>query len=299
MVLHNTFVTLFSSFLVVAAPKWTVLTASLTEMNAWKLFITLPLILVCAVPLEELWSSRELFNFISFSITISGLTVWVLSFFACFSHNIAGAMALVIPLSVGFRHALPYQEVVNCNRYLPTLLRDRLPGRGIVQARHVPFICVVGDILAAVIFPASFSEWPLAVTSFVTSWVYIRYMMWFPYTNIRGDHSNEFSFSFLFPKIIRPYVEKLTGSVIYPIFVRLLGNRLELRATSEITSLYAPSDSVAATAAFTSLTGEPVCLGVHEDERSKALRDLDDRIAALTNGGTSTTCSSDVELASV
>ena len=206
-------------------------------------------------------------------------------------------MGVIIPLSIGFRHALPYQEVSDLNRYLPKLLQGRLPGRGIVQARHLPFLCLAGELVAAIIFPSYFTEWPLALTSFVSAWFYIRYLMWFPYSNLQGDHSTEFSFSFLFPKLIRPYVEKLTGLVLYRIIVRLSNGRLALRQSTDIASLYSPSDSAAAAAAFASLTGDPVCMDVDEDERSKALRDLDDKIAALTGG--STTCSSDVELASV
>jgi hypothetical protein len=122
--------------------------------------------------------------------------------------------------------------------------------------------------------------------------------MWFRYANVRGDHSVEFSFSFLFPKFMRSYVEKITGAFLYPIMVKISGRRLALRATPDITCLYAPKDSGAAAAALASLFGDPVCLGVEEDERSKALRDLDDRIAALTTAST-TPGSSELELATV
>jgi hypothetical protein len=279
------------SNLLVSAPKWTVLTSSLAEMMTWKLFLSLPIILVCCVPLEKAMSTLALMQFIVFSCAASGIGVWILTFFVRSSHGIGGVMGLVIPLAMGFRHALPYQDVVNLAKFIPIKFHGYLPGRGNIQARHVPFLCLVYELVGACIVPSYFTEWPLVILGFIASWFYIRSIMWFPYANVRGDHSVEFSFSFNFPRLIRPYIEKVTGGFLFRLLNRIMKNRLSLRQSSEMTTLYSPGDLASASSALTALIGDPVCL--EQDERSKALRDLDDRIASLS--GVSTT----PELASV
>jgi hypothetical protein len=270
-----------------------VLTSSLAETMTWKLFVSLPMILVCCIPLETVLSCVQLFKLLVVSCTTSGIFVLISTFFYRSYSGIAGSTGLIVPLAMGFRNALPYQEVINLNKYLPAKLHGHLPGRGNIQARHVPFLCLMYEIVGACIFPSCFTELPLVLLSFLSSWCYIRYFMWFPYASVRGDHSVEFSFSFNFPKYIRPYVEKMTGGLLFPLFLRISKNRCALRQSSDMTSLYSPAALASASAALAALNGDPACLAIEQDERTKALRDLEDRIASLS--GVSTT----PELASV
>jgi hypothetical protein len=110
--------------------------------------------------------------------------------------------------------------------------------------------------------------------------------MHFPYANVRGDHSSEFTLSLLFPKYLRPFVDRLAAAV-YPATVAVSGGWLELRATEKVsvaiaTSLYSPNDAAAASAVIETLAaGTAEERAKFEERRAKALRFLDDNIAAL------------------
>jgi hypothetical protein len=112
--------------------------------------------------------------------------------------------------------------------------------------------------------------------------------MSFPYANIRGDHSTEFSFSYLFPKMMRPTVDRITSGMIYPVMVKVSKGWLAVgQADTSLAytlpmSLYSPGDTAAASAALSTLTNSSKLAASGDvDKRSKALRFLDENIAAL------------------
>jgi hypothetical protein len=238
--------------------------------------------------LEALWSTREIIQYIAFSCGVPGLVVATTRYVSGIIHPadtlpipICGCAALVITLVIGVRHAFPLKELLNLNKILPQPLHGVLPARGLVQARHLPFLCLSSEALLAFIFPSWFPEWPLAVLAYISAWVYIRYLMHFPYANLRGDHSSEFNFSLLFPKWSRPTIEKIAG-ILYSILTRL-SRLLELRPSDKSTvtanvSLYSPADSAAANAVMEAIGTEKAKF---EERRAKALKFLDENIAAL------------------
>ena len=253
----------------------------------------MPVIYVSMSALEALWAVLDLVQYLGFVTGVSGLLLLTsrLLFFMMFGSEslftqVSGCVGLVIPLVIGFRHAFPYKELLNLNKFLPSVLHDVLPARGLIQSRHLPFLCLVTQATLSLIFPSVFPEWPLAVISYFASWFYIRYLMHFSYANVRGDHSSEFTLSLLFPKLIRPAIDR-ASILVYEISVRLSGGRLELRQTEKVsltvsTTLYSPADAAAATAALEVIA--PVTAedrAKFDERRAKALKFLDDNIAAL------------------
>lgn len=271
-------------------------TSSMVDVHFLKLLAFVPAIFVITSMLEALWSPHELVRYILFSCGISGFVVLVGEYSVRIISGgrppeipLSGCAGLMLTLVIGFRHAFPYKEVINLNKYFPHALHDFLPARGLVQSRHIPFLCLLSEIVFRVISPAYFPEWSLAVTAFFASWFYIRYLMNFPYANVRGDHSSEFNISLLFPKFIRPWVDKVS-ELVYPIACRVSGGLLELRHTEKVSlaiasSLYSPSDSAAASAVidgFAETSQEEKAK--FEERRIKALKFLDANIAALMGG---------------
>lgn len=266
---------------------------SFVETSVWKLLISVPLMIGVMVPLESLWNVKEWLMYIFFSMGVSGM-IFILSKLLIFMlfHNesfftpVGGTAGYVIALTIGFRHAFPYQEIVNLYKLIPAPLNEFLPARGIVQARHLPFLCLLSELVMAIAVPSSFREWPLALFSFFTSWVYIRYLMHFPYANARGDHSSEFNFALLFPKMIRPTADWIAGH-LYALAVRITRGYVALRVTDRVASmssvtLYCPADTAAAAAAISSLANNsPMTGSATDDKRIRTLMFLDENIASI------------------
>lgn len=260
----------------------------MAEPRLLKLVIAGSAIYLSASMLEALWSTREIVQYIAFSCGVPGI---VLLITRCISdvvlgsdartHAVSGCVGLVITLMIGVRHAFPLKELLNLNKILPKPVQGLLPARGLVQARHIPFLCLSTEIVLSIIFPSWFPEWPLAILAYISAWVYIRYIMHFPYANLRGDHSSEFNFSLLFPKLSRPTIDRF-GSIIYSILIQFSGY-FELRASdkSSLTanvSLYSPADAAAANAVMEAIGTEKAKF---EERRAKALKFLDENIANL------------------
>ena len=281
------------SSLALAFPFWTVWTSSLIEVMLFKLVWVLPVVFVSLSMLEALWTAREILQYIGFSIGVAGGLVALVSFL-CY-HLLGssaavstggGCVAIVLTLLIGFRHAFPFKEVLNLNRVLPAAVHEFLPARGLIQARHLPFLCLSSELVLAVAFPSWFSDWPIGIVAYFSAWFYIRYLMHFPYANVRGDHSSEFTLSLLFPKWLRPSIDRLSA-MVYPVAVMATGGWLELRVTDKISvaiasSLYSPTDAAAASSVIEVLAaGTAEERAKFEERRAKALKFLDDNITAL------------------
>jgi hypothetical protein len=238
--------------------------------------------------LEALWSSMEILQYMAFSCGLPGLMLLLSRYLGYFvSRNesilqpVCGLAGLIITLVIGVRHAFPLKELVNLNKVLPSAVHGFLPARGIIQARHLPFLCLSIEAVLGIFVPSGFPEWPLAALAYVSSWIYIRYIMHFPYANLRGDHSTEFNFSLLFPKWSRHTLDRL-GGLVYTVLLRFT-NAFEIRTTEKTSlnsniSLYSPADAAAATAVMEAIGTEKAKF---EERRAKALKFLDDNIATL------------------
>ena len=250
----------------------------MAESSFIRLIIHMPIIYLGLTMLEALWSSREIVFYILFSCGVSGLVLTVVrSIGGIVVANrpavACGSIGLVLTVVIGVRHAFPLKEIFNLGKIFPTALHGLLPARGIVQARHLPFIILSTEVVGAILFPSWFSEWPLGVISYFSAWFYIRYLMHFPYANLRGDHSSEFNLALLFPKLVRPIMDKLF-SLLYSVICKLT-NAFELR-TVDKSGLYSPADTAAANAVMDSLERSKF-----DEKKTKALKFLDDNIAAL------------------
>ena len=262
------------------------------DAHVLKLVGSLPIVYLSASMLEALWRPLELLRFVLFSTGVSGFfalgVVYILQIIEGQSRtpHLSGCIGLVITLVIGFRHAFPYKQVLNLNRYFPPILHELLPARGLVQSRHLPFLILCSALALGWFFPFYFPDWVFALPSFFASWFFIRYLMNFPYANVRGDHSSEFNFSLLFPKVLRPWIDRVS-EVVYLFACRVTGGWVELRVTDKVSlavasSMYSPSDSAAASAViegFSETSEEHKAK--FEERRMKALQFLDANIAAL------------------
>jgi hypothetical protein len=267
-----------SSSLFHLSPLATIWTSSMAESSLIRLLLHLPIIYLSLAMLEALWNSRQIVLYILFSCGVSGLVLTVVRSMGGMVMSTrpsvaCGSVGLVLTVVIGVRHAFPLKEILNLGKIFPASLQVLLPARGIMQARHLAFIILTTELVGAVLFPSWFTEWPLGIISYFSAWFYLRYLMHFPYANLRGDHSTEFNLALLFPKFFRPILDKIF-SLIYSIICKLT-NVFELR-TVDKSGLYSPADTAAANAVMDSLERSKF-----DDKKTKALKFLDDNIAAL------------------
>lgn len=220
-------------------PIWSALTCSFIEPAIVRLLISLTIICYTLRSLEQVWPLKELLGFLFFSVGVSGiLLLFIGKIIALFftPYPVAGCTSLIIAILVGYRHIYPYREILNLKNLVPDSVLKYLPCGGVVQARHLPFSIISIELLLWVFWPALFPDVFLAAFTLLTSWVFIRYSMFFPYANERGDHSSDFVLSALFPKRIRPHIDQ-AAAVVYA----RLGSVIELRDKVTSTGLYSPN----------------------------------------------------------
>ena len=120
--------------------------------------------------------------------------------------------------AIAYRHCFP-------TRPIAPSMSDIIPTRKF-QARHFPFILLCISFIGWLIAYSYFADFSLSVLSFFISWLYIRYFMFFKFAGVRGDHSPDFAFEFLLPKITRGFVSVLAQTI----YKMMRGLGWELRA---------------------------------------------------------------------
>ena len=232
----------------------------MVDSNILRLLIFIPFAYQSLSMLEALWSRKEIVQYIIFACGVSGLVLGVIHLFNP-GPTPCSSFPLLLTLLVGVRHAFPLKELVDLTKHIPSGLHAFLPARGLIQVRHVPFLALLIELLGAIFFPRSFTQWPVVFSAYLAAWFYIRYLMHFPYANVRGDHSSEFNLSLLFPRWTRFVLEKLFNSV-YSVITRCMPF-LQLRVADKTSLMYSPG---------------------MDERKTQALKILDDKINALGRG---------------
>jgi hypothetical protein len=232
----------------------------MVDSNFVRLLISLSLLYQCVSMLEALWSRKEIFQYIIFACGVSGLVLGVVHLLKHGSTPCT-SFPLLLTLLVGVRHAFPLKELVDLTKHIPSGLHAFLPARGLIQVRHVPFLALLFELLGASVFPSYSTQWPVTLSAYLASWFYIRYLMHFPYANVRGDHSSEFNLSLLFPRWSRWALDPLFDS-LFSVVTRCLPF-LHLRVADKTSVMYSPG---------------------RDERKTQALKILDDKIRALGRG---------------
>jgi len=276
---------------------WNLATAHFFEAHLLKAAIVAPLLVMLARMLERLWTPRAIASHLAFTAVCTGLVVFAEQLIRVYrTHRerdffvpVRGCIGLLVALAVGLRHAYPLEGLPLLPRFLG------------MQCQHLPFglavsIATVGLLAPRWVLP----EWPFAPLSLFFGWLYLRYLMWFPYAEAHGDHSPDFCFATLFPQPVRPIISCFSAvtyalsALVAPGFVRLRevdtdvghaivydpGKALEFGGSADTCRPPGPAVDVADPA----VPGGP---GSQEynARRAKALQLLDDNINSLLAPG--------------
>lgn len=181
---------------------WNLATAHFFESNIIKAVLIVPFIVVLTRLLERLWTVQAIALHVAFTVTCSGVMFVLAEVIHIYrtQHHVdfflptRGCSGLVVALAIGVRHSYPLEA-------LPFF-----PRSWGLQCQHVPFAFSAGCVIVSCVFPVMAPELSFASFAFFFGWLHLRYMMWFPHTNVHGDHSPDFTFASMFPRLLRPVV---------------------------------------------------------------------------------------------
>ncbi|KAG0474560.1 hypothetical protein HPP92_014246 [Vanilla planifolia] len=156
--------------------------------------------------IEPLWGSREFFKFIvavNFLISICTFITAIALYYITTQESylytpVSGFHGVLAGLLVGIKQLMPDQEL-----NLLFLIK--------IRAKWLPSILAMISIAVSVFLPEFATYLPILLFGIYMSWLYLRYFQKRPETGIKGDPSDEFSFSSFFPEFLRPVLDPIAS----------------------------------------------------------------------------------------
>ncbi|RZC76418.1 hypothetical protein C5167_000511 [Papaver somniferum] len=237
---------------------WNLITAGYIEQSIFQAVVSTIGLLFIGRVLEPIWGSKELLKFIfvvNFLTSVCVFATAIALYYITTKENylytpISGFQGVLIGFLVGIKQILPDQEL----SLLPSFK---------IQTKWLPSFLLLLCILLSFFIEESASYLPTFLFGAYMSWIYLRYLQRKPETSLRGDPSDEFSFSSFFPSAMRPVIDPVAT-----LFDRML------RGRSQVTN----DSSDGYTLGATSLPGSgPV---EASRRRERGARALEERLAA-------------------
>ncbi|CAA2961121.1 rhomboid-like protein 19 [Olea europaea var. sylvestris] len=195
---------------------WNLITAGYTEQSIYGLFISTIGLLFVGKLLEPIWGSREFLKFIFFVNFLTSVCVFITAIAMYYITKqeiylympVAGFQGVLSGFLVGIKQIVPDQDL--------WFLK--------IKAKWLPSLALLVSIIVSIFTTESASYLPTMIYGTFIGWIYLRYWQRKPETKLRGDPSDEFSFSTFFPEFCRPVINPIAT-----IFERMLcGRRSEI-----------------------------------------------------------------------
>ncbi|XP_003557876.1 rhomboid-like protein 19 [Brachypodium distachyon] len=213
---------------------WNLITAGYIEQTIPGVIVSIVGLLLFGKLLEPLWGAKELLKFI-FIVNIStSMCVFVTAIILYYTTQqeiylytpLSGFCGVLSGFLVGIKQILPDQE-------LNILVLK-------IKAKWIPSLVAFISVSVSFFLKESMSYLPILLFGTCTSWIYLRYFQKRLEAGLKGDPSDEFSFSSFFPGFLRPILDPI-ASIIHT----LLCGRSESKAQS-MDELLPSSDSIMA-----------------------------------------------------
>ncbi|MCL7027844.1 hypothetical protein MKW94_005201 [Papaver nudicaule] len=193
---------------------WNLITAGYVEQHVVGVILSTIGLLFIGRLLEPVWGSKEFLKFIFVVNFLTSVCVFVTAiamYYITTQENylyrpLSGFHGVLAGFLVGIKQMFPDQEISPLK----------------IKAKWIATLFVLPCIAVSFIVPESAPYLPTVIFGTYMSWVYLRYLQKKPETNLRGDPSDEFSFSTFFPEFLRPVIDPIAS-----IFGRLLCGRSE------------------------------------------------------------------------
>ncbi|KAF5729507.1 hypothetical protein HS088_TW21G01674 [Tripterygium wilfordii] len=193
---------------------WNLITAGYIEQSVYGVVVSSIGLLLTGKLLEPVWGSKEFLKFIFVVNFLTSLCVFVTAialYYITRQENylympLSGFHGVLSGFLVGIKQIVPDQEL--------SILR--------IKAKWLPSIMLLISIAISFFTAESATYLPTLVFGTYMGWIYLRYLQSKPETKLRGDPSDDFSFSSFFPEFLRPVIDPIAS-----IFHRLLCRRSE------------------------------------------------------------------------
>ncbi|CAN6226359.1 unnamed protein product [Urochloa humidicola] len=217
---------------------WNLITAGYVEQTIPGVIVSIIGLLLFGKLLEPLWGSKELSKFIfivnfstSACVFITAIVLYYITQQEIYLYTpLSGFYGVLSGLLVGIKQLLPDQEL---NLFVLK-----------VKAKWIPSLVAVISVFVSFFVKDLMSYLPVVLFGIYMSWIYLRYFQKRLETGLKGDPSEEFTFSSFFPEMLRPVLDPIAS-----IFHRLLCGRSErsdARGQTLDTSPLPGSDSIEA-----------------------------------------------------
>lgn len=199
---------------------WNLITAGYIEQSIYGVVISVLGLLSMGKLLEPIWGSKEFLKFIfvvnfltSICIFITAIALYYITVQEIYLYMpLSGFHGVLSGFLVGVKQIVPDQE-------LP-LLR--------IKTKWLPSLVILLSIAISFFTPESAKYLPTLIFGTYMGWLYLRYLQRKPETKLKGDPSEDFSFSSFFPEFLRPVIDPIAS-----IFHRLLCGRSEAAAEAD------------------------------------------------------------------
>ncbi|XP_020259626.1 rhomboid-like protein 19, partial [Asparagus officinalis] len=182
---------------------WNLVTAGYLEQSLPGVAISTVGLLFFGRLLEPLWGPRE---FLKFIIVVNFLTSICVFATAIGLYYITRQESyLYTPLS-GF-HGVLSGFLVGIKQITPDDELSILK----IKLKWLPTLFVLVSVAISFFLEGSSSYIPTIIFGIYMSWIYLRYFQRKPETGLKGDPSDEFSFSSFFPEFLRPILDPIAS----------------------------------------------------------------------------------------
>uniref|UniRef100_A0ACD5WPU8 Uncharacterized protein n=1 Tax=Avena sativa TaxID=4498 RepID=A0ACD5WPU8_AVESA len=217
---------------------WNLITAGYVEQTIPGVIISIVGLLLFGKLLEPLWGTKELSKFVfivNFSTSMCVFVTAIVLYYVTQQESylytpLSGFYGILSGLLVGIKQLMPDQEL---NLFVLK-----------IKGKWIPSLVALISVVVSFFVNDLVSYLPVILFGIYMSWVYLRYFQKRLETGLKGDPSEEFSFSSFFPAFLRPVLDPIAS-----IFHRLLcgrSDRADSRGQTLETSSLTGSDSTEA-----------------------------------------------------
>uniref|UniRef100_A0A0D9VU75 Peptidase S54 rhomboid domain-containing protein n=1 Tax=Leersia perrieri TaxID=77586 RepID=A0A0D9VU75_9ORYZ len=184
---------------------WNLVTSGYIEQTIPGVIVSIAGLLILGKVLEPLWGAKELLKFIfivnlstSVCVFVTAIGLYYITQQEIYLYTpLSGFYGVLSGFLVGIKQILPDQEI---NLFLLN-----------IKAKWIPSL--IAFILVSVSFfmKESMPYNPIILFGIYMSWIYLRYFQKRLVAGLKGDPSDEFSFSSFFPEFLRPVLDPITS----------------------------------------------------------------------------------------
>ncbi|TKV96006.1 hypothetical protein SEVIR_9G401200v4 [Setaria viridis] len=190
---------------------WNLVTAGYIEQTIPGVIVSIVGLLLFGKVLEPLWGAKELLKFIfivnlSTSACVFATTIvlyYITQEESYLYTPLSGFYGVLSGLLVGIKQILPDQEL---NLFVLK-----------ISAKWIPSIVAFISVAVSFFLKESMVYLPIILFGIYVSWIYLRYFQKRLEVGLKGDPSDEFSFSSFFPGFLRPILDPI-ASIFHKIF---------------------------------------------------------------------------------